>query len=336
MIGAIVVVESDAAVGDSAGRAAATPMLQEHCSLACVEVLGRSVLDRTVDRLKAAGVTEISVLGVRHSVLEQRSKLGYRYVSDVWQTAAQKIIEMGQRRLDAVLIVALGGYIEFGPADLIQFQQEQGTGAVRACNQDGELPVWVIDPNQLPIGADLKEYLHAKPLVLFEARMYVNPLKNAQDLRRLVVDGLTSRCGFRPAGFEMKPGIWMAPAAQVESGARIVAPAFIGQDVRVAHQCLITRCSDLEANSQIDYGTVVEDSSVLSDTYVGIGLDLSHSIVDGNYLANLRHEVTLEISDPAILRRTHEGRTRSDSGRRFLANFDFDEGAASSAPAIRR
>jgi NDP-sugar pyrophosphorylase family protein len=311
-------------------------MLKEHRSLACVEVLGRSVLDRTLDRLKASGVTAISVLGVRHSVLEQRSKPGFRSVSDVWQTATKKIVEMSQRRLDAVLIMALGGYIEFNPADLVQFQQEQGAAVVRACNEDGELPVWLIDPSQLPLDADLKNYLRARQPVLFEARMYTNHLENPQDLRRLVVDGLTSRCSFRPAGFEVKPGIWMGPAAQVESGARIVAPAFIGQAVRVAHQCLITRCSDLEGNSQVDYGTVVEDSSVLSDTYVGIGLDLSHSIVDGNYLANLRHDVTLEISDPAILRRVNEGRTRTDAGRRFLASFDFEEGAASSASTIRR
>jgi NDP-sugar pyrophosphorylase family protein len=184
--------------------------------------------------------------------------------------------------------------------------------------------------------AELKGYLQTMQPVLFEMRTYVNQLRNAQDLRRLVVDGLTSRCNFRPLGFEVKPGIWMAEAAQVDRGARIVAPAFIGQAVRVADQCLITRCSNLECNSQIDYGTVVEDSSVLSNTYVGIGLDLSHSIVDGSHLANLRQNVTLEMSDPAILRRTDEGRGRTAGRRRVLANFEFDEGARSSAHLSRR
>ena len=328
MIGAIVVVESETAGGDSAGHAL-EPMLKEQRPLACVEVLGRSVLDRTIERLKASGITTVSVLGVRHGVLEVKS------TSDVWQRATEKIAEMSQQQFDAVLIMAVGGYIDFSPMDLVQFQREQDAAVVRACNEDGELPVWLIDPGQMPLDADLKNYLHAKPPALFEARVYVNPLETAQDLRGLVADGLTSRCSFRPAGFEVKPGIWMGQSAQVESGARIVAPAFIGKGVRVARQCLITRCSDLESNSQIDYGTVVEDCSVLSDTYVGIGLDLSHSIVDGNHLANLRHEVTLEISDPAILRRANEGRTRT-AGRRVLASFDFDEAASSSAPEIRR
>jgi hypothetical protein len=47
---------------------------------------------------------------------------------------------------------------------------------------------------------------------------------------------------------------------------------------------------------------VVEDSSVLSNSYVGIGLDVAHSIVDGNNLLNLERDVTLEISDPCVMR----------------------------------
>lgn len=94
----------------------------------------------------------------------------------------------------------------------------------------------------------------------------------------------------------------MAEGAQVERGARIVAPAFLGRDVKVSEQCLITRCSSIERNCQIDYGTVVEDSSILSGTYVGIGLDLSQCIADGTCLVNLNREVALEIKDPVVMR----------------------------------
>jgi hypothetical protein len=40
----------------------------------------------------------------------------------------------------------------------------------------------------------------------------------------------------------------------------------------------------------------------LSNTYVGIGLDLSHSIVDGRNLLNLQHTVNLQITDPVVMR----------------------------------
>jgi NDP-sugar pyrophosphorylase family protein len=88
----------------------------------------------------------------------------------------------------------------------------------------------------------------------------------------------------------------------VHRDARIVAPAFIGRGSRIGEQCLITRASNVESNCQIDYGTVVEDSSILSNSYVGIGLDLSHSMVDGNTLLNLERGVTLEIADPCVVR----------------------------------
>ncbi len=331
MIGAIVIVESEAAGGPSTLQG----MLEEPRSLACVEVLGRSALDRTVDRLRASGITAISLLGIRSGALEQQDNSGPR-ASSVWQCATGKIVEMSRQRVSAALIVVLGGYIEFSPSDLVQFQQEQGAPVVRACDENGALPVWLIASARLPQDAALNDYLRDTQPVLFELGTYVNHLKNARDLRRLVVDGLTSRCNFRPAGFEVKPGVWMAQGAQVARGARVVAPAFIGQDVRVADQCLITRYSNLECGSQIDYGTVVEDSSVLSATYVGIGLDLSHSIVDGSHLANLRHDVTLEISDPAILRRVHKDRAQSAGRRHLLANFEFDEGAASPAQMSKR
>jgi len=118
----------------------------------------------------------------------------------------------------------------------------------------------------------------------------------------------------------------------VERGARIVAPAFIGRDSKIADQCLITRCSNVESNSHVDYGTVIEDSSILSNTYVGIGLDLSHSIVDGDSLLNLQHGVMLKISDPVVLRQRRENRVRSGTDGSFLANLELRDMAMSSAP----
>ena len=64
----------------------------------------------------------------------------------------------------------------------------------------------------------------------------------------------------------------------------------------------------MESDCQVDYGTVVEDSSILSNSYVGIGLDLSHSVVDGNNLLNLERNVTLEIADPCVIRQNRISR----------------------------
>ncbi len=173
----------------------------------------------------------------------------------------------------------------------------------RALAADGPVDMWIIDPARFSERGELRTALVASTPAQYELRGYVNRLRGPRDLRQLVSDSFNSRCRLRPRGVEIRPGVWMGENAQIGRGARIVAPAFIGQRVTIGDDCLITRCTNVECNSQVDFGTAVEDSSVLSNTYLGIGLDLSHSIVDGKYLWNLRHDVTLEITDPAVMRR---------------------------------
>jgi hypothetical protein len=55
---------------------------------------------------------------------------------------------------------------------------------------------------------------------------------------------------------------------------------------------------------------------------VGIGLDLSHSIVDGNNLLNLERNVTLEIADPCVIRPNRI--TRKEKNRRSPIVFGFE------------
>ena len=54
----------------------------------------------------------------------------------------------------------------------------------------------------------------------------------------------------------------------------------------------------------MDSGTVIEDSSILANTTIGICLDLCHSIASGNKLWNLERDVAVEIVDPRVMRFT--------------------------------
>jgi hypothetical protein len=66
----------------------------------------------------------------------------------------------------------------------------------------------------------------------------------------------------------------------------------------------------------------VEDSSILSNSYVGIGLDVSHSIVNGNQLLNLERGVALEIQDPGMIRRAIP---RKEANLQPADTFDWEE-----------
>jgi hypothetical protein len=243
---------------------------------------------------------------------------------ELWVGAMRQL--RAHQSVDAVLILRVGAYIECNPVDALQFHFERSPGIVRAFDANGPLDFWVVDPRLIPPDKDLLATLTEVTSAPFRISGHVNRLENADDLRRLAVDGLSSRCALRPQGFEVRPGVWMGERVQIEKGTRIVAPAFIGSDVTISEQCLITRCTTVERHSHVDYGTVVEDSSVLSNTYVGIGLDLSHSVVDGNILLNLRHDVMLEVGDPAVMRRN---KPQADTDRHLWTAFGPGELAPS-------
>ena len=108
----------------------------------------------------------------------------------------------------------------------------------------------------------------------------------------------------RPAGTEVKPGVWVDEGAQVHKRARIVAPAYIGRGSKIRQDTVITRCSSVEKACYVDCGTVIEDSTILSDTHIGISMDVCHAVVNGNRLLNLERDVVIEISDPGVMRST--------------------------------
>jgi NDP-sugar pyrophosphorylase family protein len=296
----------------------AAAQLQQGTSLACVEVLGRSVVGRLIEELRRAGVEKISLFAdatvepLNVAVVDPSGNTALCSTENPWSAAALKLIEYKETKETAdnpTLVMRVGAYIEFELTELLQFHQEQNQVATRAFDDHkGPLDLWVVDTARLTRAEDLLNVLRATNPARYWVRGYVNRLEHAKDLRRLVVDGLSSRCRLRPQGSEARPGVWMDDGAQVHRDARVVAPAYIGRGTRIAAQCLVTRGSSVESNCQVDYGTVVEDSSILSNSYVGIGLDLSHSVVDGNNLLNLERNVTLEIADPCVIRQNRISR----------------------------
>jgi NDP-sugar pyrophosphorylase family protein len=274
-----------------------------------------------IEDLQCAGIDTISVfadatVAALQGGIHSSAKITVRATEDSW-TAARKAAAYNDVSV-STLVVRASAYVDFDLEDMLQFHRQQGRGVTRAFDSDGLLDIWIVDQARIAEFEDLPSALRASP-ARYMVRGYVNRLEHPRDLRRLVVDGLTSRCRLRPLGSETRPGVWIDEGAQVNRDARVVAPAYIGRGAKVEAQCLVTRCSNVESNCHIDYGTVVEDSSILANTYLGIGLDLSHSIVEGNNLLNLERNVTLEIADPCVIRQNRVA--RKDKNRRSPVVF---------------
>jgi len=328
VVGAVVIVGSSGE-GGAERQLSSSTMQFEHGCLACIELLGRTVLGRTIEELLRGRIDSVAVIASSPfaSAVIGHEQVGFFTAHDVWQKAWEKAKNFSA---EAVLVVRLGAYVEFDPADLLQFHRDQGKAVTRAWSDDGSLDVWVVDPEIFAQNDGLVSCLESED----PARYFVsvNRLESARDLRQLITDGLGARCHFRPQGTEIRPGIWLGHGAEVDRTARLVAPVYIGRASKIADQCLITRGSNVESNAKVDYGTVIEDSTVLSNTYVGIGLDLSHSIVDGDNLLHLQHGVSLKISDPVVLRPIRDNRGRSGVDGSFLASLKVRNVAMSSVP----
>ena len=257
---------------------------------AATEILGKAPVARLADSLgEVCDGVSVIVDGHRPGTAGRDSDPGL---------ASGFFASYKQKGFTTILIIFCGAYVELDVAEMLATHQQLGFGVTRATDNDGPLDAWMVDASAVQ---DYSAIFSWHPCSSYRSRGYVNRLQSPRDFRRLVLDSFHSRCLLRPYGSELKPGIWIGDGAQIERSARIVAPAFLGRNVQISDECLITRGSNVESNSLVDFGTAVENSSILPNSYVGIGLDLSHSVVDGHNLLNLRHDVNLVITDPVVL-----------------------------------
>ncbi len=277
--------------------------------LAYLDVAGRSPAERTIERFVQADVDVVSVLqdGARfrgpNPAFTAFENVEFQTVSDPHFAIQRKLQEFSRDGIEHSFVLIGNIYAETDLLDLYYFHREARQGATRAINREGALDLWVVNSATAQACDQRGLFGEAKNNgSCYFIREYVNRLTQARDLRRLACDLLQRRCTARPSGREVKRGIWIDDAAEVHRWARIVAPAFIGRGSKVMEDTLITRHSSIEKNCGVSYGTVVEDSSILQNTEIGICLDVCHAMADGNRLLSLDRDVVIEISDPTVMR----------------------------------
>jgi NDP-sugar pyrophosphorylase family protein len=321
-LGAIVVVGAELeSVGSTAPQESDSLIVEP---LECIEVLGRSMLERTIERLARAGVELISVLVPLEKayavppISTSFENVSIQVVAEMNAAVTQKLRDFSRDGVEHAFLISASLYTETDLLDLFYFHREARQTATRALDSESPLSLWVVESAKAN-DAHLEDLL-APAAASYFIRDYVSHLKHARDLRRLGGDSLRGRCAMCPSGAELKPGIWVDEGAEIHRRARVVAPAYVGRGSRVMEDTLITRCSNIERGCCIDYGTVIEDSSILANTHIGIWLDVCHAVANGNKLLNLARNVTLEISDRSVMRANVSVREESR-----VNSFDFYE-----------
>ena len=293
-------------------------------SIACSDVLGQSVLDRTLMRLRTAGIRTVSVIGGPNlSSLPSNRETEFIEVGNSfarWPAAQRKMKEQGAQGIETVLMIGLGAYMELDVAQAVKFHRAKGTPLTQLEDSHGPLDFWVVDSkwfNTAAAGCTLPFRYGEFPGLPVPCPMsgYVNRLAEARDLRHLVLDAFLSRCELKPKGREVRPGVWADEDARVHRLTRLVAPVYLGRATKIGPSAVITRFSNVERHSQVGAGTVVESTSVLPHTVLGRGLDVSHAVVDGNKFLDVNRNVALQIDDPKLIRDTAPRNWRASSNR---------------------
>jgi hypothetical protein len=304
--------------------------------IAFLEVLGKSVLDRTMERLRQSGVEQLSVIsedrarGGIHSSPHFATSTGGFWPA--WDCVVSQYLNEG---IEALLLMRLGSYVELDLPDLLRLHRETSSPLTQVCTPRTALDVVLVDAAQLRNGAgSYRSRLSA--LIAQRQRYnfggYTNLLTDPGDFRRLVQDAFLGRCAIRPAGREVQPGIWLGENAEVDASARIVGPAYIGAQSRVRASCTISGASTVEQLCEVDCGTTIDDSCVFPGTYLGMGLSVSHALVRESKLFHLHRHVELEISDPRLIGTTFASRPVIRTARSFFAPTRAWLGSLSTRP----
>ena len=288
----------------------------------CLDVLGQSVLHRTARQFALAGIKDFVLLGDPACMAGIENESGWRVethqldAGSDQSSALQRAIRAQSRRdLDFIFLVWVGHYVEFNPDEVLEYADEHQTELLRLHDRIGPLGIWLLNCHHAST-SDLKDKGfrpetepagNAQP---YRVEGYVNRMSGIRDLRRFVKDMFASSCEARPCGKEIKPGLWVDQGANLHRQARILPPAYVGKNTKIAATTLVTRGSSVERDCTVNYGTVIEDSSILAGTYIGAGLDVAHSVVYGKTLIHLQRDLELEIYDEMLIAENLPSRLR--------------------------
>jgi NDP-sugar pyrophosphorylase family protein len=107
--------------------------------------------------------------------------------------------------------------------------------------------------------------------------------------------------GLLSSGREVEPGVWVGRNVRLGPGARLVAPVFIGENSSIGAGCTVGPHASVGSSCLIDANAVLSRAMVTAGTYVGEGLDVLDTIVDGPVLVNVRLGASVRIDDGLLL-----------------------------------
>jgi hypothetical protein len=250
-------------------------------------VLGKTVLQRWIERVQGLGVGLVSV--VDRSIHES--------------SRVHTMVEWAKEGVEQVLLIILGSYAEIDLPDLIRFHSEGRRQVTRVFDQQGPLGISLLDRGCILANHEQASQDADLPSTRYDFLGYVVRLSSTANYRRLVEDALEGRCGIQPTGRQTRPHVWIDETAQVDASTQIQGPCYIGPATKIRAGVAIKGYSSVERNCEIDLGTTLDHTSVQPNTYVAPGLYFRESVVDGTRLEHLARGIAVDLGSAGLAAR---------------------------------
>ena len=275
-----------------------------------LEVLGAPLTVRIAEALMRGGVTEIVVVtDITQELIRENAELRvvHAHRKGINEAAEQALQTMDESGTDGILVLWADQYVEADFAAVLKRHTHFHNRVTRIWSEAGATDAYLFSPGrQRDIAALLRSRSEGSVRTgvryMLSSDEYANLLRTPCELRRLSQDTLYRVNQIEIRGTEGRPGVWMAPHAIVERGARVVGPAYIGERARVCSGAVVTRDSVLEHHTCVDHATIVEDAWIQPHTAVGAGLDVTHAIASHDVLYHLEREAAITGADGLLLR----------------------------------
>jgi NDP-sugar pyrophosphorylase family protein len=107
----------------------------------------------------------------------------------------------------------------------------------------------------------------------------------------------TARVGLR----EIEPGVWVGRRTKIGKGAKLLAPCWIGDNVRIGAESLVGPMAFLEDQVVVESRSLIVNSWVGPETFVGTLTEIRDSLAWGTLLINWKNGSHTQIPDPFLL-----------------------------------
>ena len=292
-------------------------------------LLDRPFLQHAVETLVACGVTRLDVVeSDRPELVESLLGTGERWGISITYHLVRDA-DRPYRPLRSLLAMGEDLWIAHGDrlpsrASLEQAQCSDPVGPVTIGDHPGLLDDWS-GWAFLPAGArppfplaanreDLETWIEGlgASRLSTEACLSMRSSADVLEAHATVLDGRFN--GLLISGREVSPGVRVARTARLHPDVELVPPVYIGESSMVGPGSRLGPYAVVGGDAVVEAGSSVSRSLVRGGSYLGGGLKLSDSIVDGDRLVSISHGVAIEIRDerlfgpvpcPPLLSATH-------------------------------